>query len=110
MSAANADVLISTTPSFEGKRIVKYLGMVTGEASTEVDVVTFTPGTKSFSDAYHKVLPGTRDSALQGVIRAAREAGANAVVGARIDYVIHGSGKGLVLVAVTGTAVVVEDL
>jgi len=103
-------VLITTTPNIEGKRITKYLGLVTGEASAEVDVVTFTPGMKSFSDAYHKVIPNARDSAIKAVIEGAEKAGANALIGARIDYVIHGSGKGMVLVSVSGTAVVVEDL
>ena len=101
-------VMVTTTSNIEGKRITKYLGLVTGEASAEVDVVTLTPGNKSFSDAYHKVLPGARDSALRAVMQSAEQSGANALVGTRIDYVIHGSGKGMVLVSVSGTAVVVE--
>jgi len=106
---AAANILITTTPTIEGRRIRRYLGIVTGEASSEVDVVTFTPGTKSFSDAYHKVLPGVRDTALKAVMQGVQQAGGNALVGTTINYVIHGSGKGLVLVSVTGTAVVLED-
>lgn len=102
-------ILITTTPNVEGKRIARYIGLVTGEASAEVDVVTFTPGTKSFSDAYHKVLPGARDSALKAVMQGVEQAGGNALIGTSIDYAIHGSGKGLVLVYVSGTAVVLED-
>jgi uncharacterized protein YbjQ (UPF0145 family) len=36
--------------------------------------------------------------------------GANAIVGTTVNYIFHGSGKGMVLVTVNGTAVVVEDL
>jgi uncharacterized protein YbjQ (UPF0145 family) len=103
------NVLITTTPTVEGRRILRYLGIVTGEASSEVDVANFNPGGKSFSDAYHKVLPGARDTALKAVMQGVKQAGGNALVGTTINYVIHGSGKGLVLVSVTGTAVVLED-
>lgn len=103
------NIIVSTTPSLEGKRILRYLGVVTGEASAEVSLVSDKPVT-SFSDAYHKVIPTVRDNALRGAIHGAERSGANAIVGAQINYVIHGSGKGMVLVSVTGTAVVIEDL
>ncbi len=102
-------ILVSTTDTLEGKRILRYLGIVTGEASAEVQLVSDKPVT-SFSDAYHKVIPGARDSALSGAMRGAEQSGGNAIIGAHINYIIHGSGRGMVLVSVTGTAVVVEDL
>lgn len=102
-------VLIVTTPTLEGKRIVRYLGMVTGEASAEVALVSDKP-VAGFADAYHKVIPGVRDNALNGAIQGAQHVGANAIVGASVNDIVHGSGKGMVLVSVTGTAVVIEDL
>lgn len=102
-------VLITTTSNIEGKRITKYLGMVTGEASGEVQLVSDKP-VAGFADAYHKVIPGVRDNALRGAMQGAEQSGANAIVGARIDYIIHGSGRGMVMVSVSGTAVVIEDL
>lgn len=105
----NASILVSTTSTLEGKRILRYLGIVTGEASAEVSLVSDKPIT-SFADAYHKVIPNVRDTALTGAIRGAEQSGANAIIGTKIDYIIHGSGKGMVLVSVTGTAVVIEDL
>ena len=105
----NANILVSTTSTLEGKRITRYLGIVTGEASAEVSLVSDKPVT-SFSDAYHKVIPNVRDTALRGAMRGAEQSGANAIIGTKIDYIIHGSGKGMVLVSVTGTAVVIEDL
>ena len=102
-------VLITTTDNVEGKRITRYLGIVTGEASAEVQLVSDKPVT-SFSDAYHKVIPGARDSALRGAMQGAEQSGANALVGAKVEYHIHGSGRGMVMVSVTGTAVVIEDI
>jgi uncharacterized protein YbjQ (UPF0145 family) len=102
-------VIIVTTPSMEGKRITRYLGMVTGEASGEVTLVSDKP-VAGFADAYHKVIPGVRDNALRGAIQGAEHVGANAIVGTAVNYIIHGGGKGMVLVSVTGTAVIVEDI
>lgn len=109
-------VLITTTPTLEGKRIVRYIGMVTGEASGEVSLMSSVSANADdkpaagFADAYHKVMPGVRDNALRGAIQGAQHVGANAIIGTSVNYVIHGSGKGMVLVTVTGTAVVVEDI
>lgn len=102
-------ILITTTDNVEGKRIARYLGIVTGEASAEVQLVSDKPVT-SFSDAYHQVIPGARDSALHGAMQGAEQSGANAIVGAKVEYHIHGSGRGMVMVSVTGTAVVLEDI
>lgn len=102
-------MLITTTDNIEGKRISRYLGIVTGEASAEVNLVSDKP-VSGFADTYHKVIPNVRDNALRGAMQGAEQSGANAIVGARVEYVIHGSGRGMVLVSVTGTAVVVEDL
>ncbi len=106
-------VLIVTTPTLEGKRITRYLGMVTGEASAEVTLVSAAASDKpvaGFADAYHKAIPSVRDNALRGAMQGAEHVGANAIVGTSVNYIIHGSGKGMVLVSVTGTAVVIEDI
>jgi uncharacterized protein YbjQ (UPF0145 family) len=106
-------VLITTTSTLEGKRIVRYIGMVTGEASGEVSLLSDSADKAApagFADAYHKVMPGVRDNALRGAIQGAQHVGANAIIGTSVNYVIHGSGKGMVLVTITGTAVVYEDV
>ena len=102
-------VLITTTDNVEGKRIARYLGIVTGEASAEVNLVS-DKAVAGFADSYHKAIPGVRDSALRGALQGAEQSGGNAIVGTKIDYIIHGSGRGMVLVSVTGTAVVLEDI
>jgi uncharacterized protein YbjQ (UPF0145 family) len=106
-------VLITTTSNLEGKRITKYLGIVTGEASAEVALMATASSDKpapGFADAYHKAIPGVRDNALRGAMQAAEHVGANAIIGTAVNYIIHGSGKGMVMVTVTGTAVVFEPL
>ena len=69
-------ILITTTSNIEGKRIVRYLGLVTGEASAEVQLVSEKPVT-SFADTYHKAIPGVRDNALRGAMQGAEQVGAN---------------------------------
>lgn len=101
-------MLITTTSNIEGKRITRYLGIVTGEASAEVSMVSGEP-VKSFADQYHKAIPNVRDNALRGAMQGATHVGANAIIGTTINYVFHGSGKGMVMVTITGTAVVYED-
>jgi uncharacterized protein YbjQ (UPF0145 family) len=106
-------VIVTTTSNLEGKRIARYLGIVTGEASAEVALVSTASSEKpapGFADAYHQAIPNVRDTALRGAIKGAEHIGANAIIGTAINYVIHGSGKGMVLVTVTGTAVICEDI
>ncbi len=104
-------MLITTTQHLEGKKIIRYLGMVTGEASAEVALMSTASDkpVNGFADAYHKAVPGVRDNALRGAIQGAEHVGANAIIGTTINYIIHGSGKGMVMVTVTGTAIVFVD-
>ncbi|MCE2990229.1 MAG: heavy metal-binding domain-containing protein [Burkholderiales bacterium] len=101
-------VLLTTTHNIEGKRITRYLGLVTGEASAEVSLISDKP-VSGFADQYHKAMAPARDNALRGAIQGAQHIGANAIIGASVNYVVHGGGKGMVMVTVTGTAVVYED-
>jgi len=108
----NVSVLITTTANIEGKRITQYLGIVTGEASAEVALLSTATADKAapgFADAYHQAIPNVRDNAIRGAIKGAEHVGANAIIGTSVNYIIHGSGKGMVMVTVTGTAVVCED-
>ncbi|MEZ8582233.1 heavy metal-binding domain-containing protein [Vibrio splendidus] len=75
-------MIITTTQSVEGKRIVDYKGVIAGEAILGVNV---------FKELEQKAI----------------EAGANAVVGVDIDYEVLGTGNGMLMVSASGTAVVV---
>jgi uncharacterized protein YbjQ (UPF0145 family) len=60
------------------------------------------------SGAYEKELRKARNLAFKEIVEAAQELGANAVVGMDIDYEVLGEKNGMLMVSVSGTAVIVE--
>lgn len=105
-------MIITTTPSIEGKQIVEYKGIVFGEVVAGVDFVKdFAAGLSNFfggrSHTYEEELMTARDTAVTELEQRAREMGANAVVGVDIDYEVLGSDNGMLMVTASGTAVVV---
>ena len=84
-------MILTTTPSIEGKYIESYHGIVAGEA-------TFI-GLRDVAKA--------RMFALQELGRNAAELGANAVIGVDLDYAVVGPGD-ILMVTASGTAVKVE--
>jgi len=103
-------VLVTTTPSVEGRRIGQYCGVVTGEAILGANVfkdffASITDIVGGRSGAYEGELRKARDIALGEVEEAAVDLGANAVVGVDIDYETVGN---MLMVCISGTAVVLE--
>ena len=106
-------MIVTTTPSVEGKRITRYCGIVTGEAILGANLFRdFFANIRDLvggrSAAYEKVLRSGRETALAEVEESALELGANAVVGVDIDYEVVGQSGGMLMVSVSGTAVVLE--
>ncbi|MDD3785047.1 MAG: heavy metal-binding domain-containing protein [Hydrogenophaga sp.] len=106
-------MIITTTPSIEGRRIVRYLGVKTGEAILGANVFKdLFAGIRDIvggrSATYEKELQRARDIALRELEERAQAAGANAVVGVDLDYEVLGQGNGMLMVSASGTAVVVE--
>lgn len=106
-------MIVTTTPSVEGKRIVSYQGIVFGEVISGVNVLKdFTAGLSNFfggrSATYEGELMEARETALRELEQRASEVGANAVVGVNIDYEVLGANNGMLMVTASGTAVVVE--
>jgi uncharacterized protein YbjQ (UPF0145 family) len=106
-------MLVTTTPTIEGKRIVKYCGIVTGEAILGANL--FKDLFASISDlvggrsaVYERELQKARDIALQELEERAAQLGANAVIGIDLDYEVLGQNNGMLMVSASGTAVVVE--
>ena len=54
---------------------------------------------------YERALSGARDAALEDMIEAARDIGADGVIGIDFDYEVLGENNGMMMVAVSGTAV-----
>lgn len=106
-------MLMTTTPSVEGKQIVRYLGVVTGETIIEANVFRdFLAGVRDFfggrSGSYEAVLREAKDTALEEMARQAEALGANAVVGIDLDYETVGGSGSMLMVTCSGTAVRVE--
>jgi len=106
-------MIITTTPSIEGKTIVRYLGIVTSEAVVGANI--FRDLFASIRDivggrtsAYEGVLRRAKESALKEIQTNAMEMGANAVVGIDLDYETVGSNGSMLMVTASGTAVVIE--
>ena len=106
-------MLMTTTPSVEGKQIVRYLGVVTGETIIGANVFRdFLAGVRDFfggrSGSYEAVLREAKDTALEEMARQAEALGANAVVGIDLDYEAVGGSGSMLMVTCSGTAVRVE--
>ena len=106
-------MIVTTTPSIEGKRITDYKGVVFGEVISGVDVIKdFTAGLSNFfggrSATYEDELMKARETALRELEQRAAAIGANAVVGVDIDYEVLGANNGMLMVTASGTAVVAE--
>lgn len=109
-------MLTTTTPTVEGKRITRYLGLVSGEAILGANIFRdFLAGIRDIvggrSAAYEKELRKAKEIAIQEMEEQARALGANAVVGVDLDYetIGLGSGGGMLMVSASGTAVVLAD-
>jgi uncharacterized protein YbjQ (UPF0145 family) len=106
-------MIITTTPSIEGRRIAAYKGIVTGEAIIGANIVKdFLAGIRDIvggrAGAYEKALRSAREEALREMAHEARERGADAVVAVDLDYEVLGSANGMLMVSASGTAVTLE--
>lgn len=105
-------MLLTTTPTIEGRPIREYKGVVTGEVIIGANAIKdFLAGLTDFfggrSGSYEKVLIQAKDSAMNEMIQRAQTLGANAIVGIDIDYETIGQSSSMLMVATSGTAVVI---
>ncbi len=108
-------MLIVTTPSVEGRRIARHLGLVTGDAILGANIFRdLFAGIRDIvggrSAAYERELREAKRIALEEMAAQAQELGANAVVGVDLDFetITMGSGGGMLMVSASGTAVALE--
>jgi uncharacterized protein YbjQ (UPF0145 family) len=106
-------MIVTTTPSVEGRRIKQYLGVVTGEAILGANVFKdIFAGIRDIiggrSASYERELRKARDIALAEIEQAASDLGANAIVGIDLDYETVGGQGSMLMVSASGTAVVLE--
>ena len=104
-------MLMTTTAMVDGRPISRYLGIVTGEAIIGANIFRdIFAGVRDIvggrSGTYEKALGEAREVAMTEMQARAQELGANAVVGIDLDYEVLGQNNGMLMVAVSGTAVV----
>lgn len=104
-------MIITTTNTIEGRKIVDYRGIVVGEAIMGANIVRdffaqITDVVGGRSDSYESKLREAREVALSELEERAAELGADAVVGVDLDYEVVGDS--MLMVSASGTAVVLD--
>jgi uncharacterized protein YbjQ (UPF0145 family) len=104
-------MLVTTTSIIEGRPVSRYLGVVTGEAIIGANILrdvfaTVRDIVGGRSGTYEKALAEARETAMAEMRTKAQELGATAVIAVDIDYEVLGQNNGMLMVAVSGTAVV----
>ncbi len=107
-------MLLSTTPQLEGKQITEYKGLVFGEAIIGANL--FKDIFASIRDlvggrtaSYEKVIQEARMIAVKEMSERAANLGANGIVGIDVDYEVVGQGGSMMMVSVSGTAVIYQS-
>jgi len=104
-------MLITTTPTLQGKNITNYYGMVSGEAILGANIfkdifANIRDIVGGRAGAYEKELKKAKEIAVHEMTEAAAALGANAIVGVDLDYeTISSGGGGMLMVSASGTAV-----
>lgn len=103
-------MILSTTPSIEGRTVAEYKGVVFGEVISGVNFIKdFKASIRNVfggrSGSYEKELIEARSQAMDEMVRRAQALGADAVIGIDIDYEVLGADNGMLMVTASGTAV-----
>jgi uncharacterized protein YbjQ (UPF0145 family) len=104
------NLIITTTPTIEGKTVSEYLGIVSGETIIGANIIKdFFAGVRDIiggrSGSYEKVLREAKESSLREMEEIASALGANAIVGVDLNYETIGPRGGMLMVTSSGTAV-----
>jgi uncharacterized protein YbjQ (UPF0145 family) len=103
-------MIVTTTHDIDGRRIVQYFGLVSGEAILGANVFRdFFASVRDVvggrSGAYERVLKSARDSAVEEMVDEAKARGADAVIGVDLDYEVIGKEGSMLMVSASGAAV-----
>ena len=110
-SRAEGGMIVTTTALVEGRPVKDYLGIVTGEVIVGANLfrdlfASITDIVGGRSGQYEEVLARARTEAVEEMTEQARQMGGNAVIGVDLDYEVLGSNGSMLMVSVSGTAVV----
>ena len=103
-------MILTTTPTVEGRPVTAYLGIVAGEAILGANIFRdLFAGIRDIvggrSASYETVLRDGRQQALDELQAEAQRLGADAVVAIDLDYEVVGQGGSMLMVTASGTAV-----
>ncbi|MCE5205146.1 MAG: heavy metal-binding domain-containing protein [Porphyromonadaceae bacterium] len=106
-------MLVTTTNTVEGKRIVAYYGIVSGETIIGANIVkdffaSITDIVGGRSGKYEQVIREAKQIALREMEEQASRLGANAIVAVDLDYETIGEKGSMIMVSASGTAVKLE--
>ena len=108
-------MLILTSPTIQGKEIIEYHGLVTGDALLGANMYKdLFSGVRDVvggrTSKYEEELTNARNLALESMTEEAKEKGANAIIGTRVAYHNLGGTMGnTIMVTVVGTAVFYQE-
>ena len=110
---ADYRLVITTTSAVEGRRITRYCGLVSGQAIVRAGplrhfLASFADLGTGRSTAHESELRTARDVALEQIQQEALDLGASAIVGVDLDYETIGDEETMLMVSISGTAVVLE--
>lgn len=106
-------MIITTTPTIEGHKIVEYKGIVSGEVIFGMNFLKdFGASIRDFfggrSNSYEDAMLEGRKTAMLEMDNRARDLGANAIVGVSYGYETLGQSSTMIMVSISGTAVVID--
>jgi len=103
-------MIVTTTPTVEGRKVTEYKGLVSGEAVIGANVfrdvfASIRDFVGGRSGSYEKVLKSARDEALRDMMEDAARMGADAIIGVDLDYEVVGQSGSMLICIASGTAV-----
>ena len=106
-------MILTTGNEISGKNIREYKGIVFGEVITGINLLKDLGAELrnifgGRSQTYEDELTNARENALKEMEERAASLGANAVIGVDVDYEVLGSDNGMLMVTVSGTAVITD--
>lgn len=107
-------MILTTTPTIEGRTITEYKGVVFGEVIIGVNLLKdFAASLRDIfggrSNTYENELVEARESAMREMRTRAQALNADAIVGIDIDYEVLGQNGSMLMVTASGTAVKLRD-
>lgn len=103
-------IIVTTTPTIEGRPIQQYLGIVTGEVIVGANIfrdlfANIRDIVGGRSGSYERILAEARQQAIEELQAECGTRGGNAVVGVDLDYEVIGDTGSMLMVSASGTAV-----